>query len=68
MATDTGLEPVLLSRQPSVIPIYQSAFILAERLGVEPSERLLVLQISNLLHYHPALAPSSTARSTGTTQ
>ena len=30
---------------------------MAERLGVEPSERLLVLQISNLLHYHPAPAP-----------
>jgi hypothetical protein len=30
---------------------------LAERLGVEPSERILVLQISNLLHYRPAHAP-----------
>jgi hypothetical protein len=25
LATDTGLEPVLPGRQPSVIPIYQSA-------------------------------------------
>jgi hypothetical protein len=30
---------------------------MAERLGVEPSGPLQVLQISNLLHYHPAHAP-----------
>jgi hypothetical protein len=30
---------------------------MAERLGIEPSEPRKVLQISNLLHYHPALVP-----------
>ena len=42
------------------LTLYQLSYSrlnMAERLGVEPSERLLVLQISNLLHYHPAPAP-----------
>ena len=30
---------------------------MAERLGIEPSEPRKVLQISNLLHYHPAPVP-----------
>ena len=34
-----------------------SLFILAERLGVEPSVPIKVLQISSLLHYRPAPAP-----------
>lgn len=33
---------------------------LAERPGVEPGEPLRALQISNLLHYHPAPAPRET--------
>ena len=40
--------------------LYQLSYtriVLAERLGVEPSEPLQALQISNLLHYHPAPAP-----------
>jgi hypothetical protein len=36
---------------------YSDEYTLAERLGVEPSEPKTVLQISNLLHYHPAPAP-----------
>ena len=32
-------------------------FIMAERLGVEPSTPIKVLRISNPLHYRPAPAP-----------
>ena len=50
-------QPQTMSGIPSYRRPLRASTNLAERLGVEPSDRLHGLQISNLLHYHPAPAP-----------
>lgn len=55
--TDYICFKLLLGFQSPYRRPFRASTNLAERLGVEPSDRLHGLQISNLLHYHPAPAP-----------